>query len=135
MKYTICLSLAVSITSLITSTLPAHAQTGHSLLSDSQKASLKSLGIKVAIPKYVPQGFRVATIRTEPCRDGERADANGVCRFRPGYTVLYRNAQNHCFVECYWWWSWWSWWSIYSLSQYQTFGQRGCQYRHRQRWR
>jgi hypothetical protein len=87
--------------------LPAYAQTnqsqarttsGHSLLSTSQKESLKSLGIKIAIPRYVPQGFRVVAIKTEPCRAGERADANGVCRFRPSYAVLYRNAQNHCFA-------------------------------------
>ncbi|PZU91519.1 MAG: hypothetical protein DCE90_19600 [Pseudanabaena sp.] len=98
MKYAICLSLAVSLTSLIPAALPAHAQTGHNLLSPSQKSSLKSLGIKVAIPQYVPQGFRVAAIRTEPCRAGDRRDANGVCRFGPEYAVLYRNAQNHCFV-------------------------------------
>lgn len=98
MKNAICLSLAVSLTSLITSALPAHAQTGHNLLSTSQKASLKSLGIQIAIPKYVPQGFRVTAIRTEPCRAGDRRDANGVCRFGPEYTVLYRNSQNHCFV-------------------------------------
>lgn len=98
MKYTVCLSLVVSIASLISSTLPAYAQSGHSLLSASQKASLKSLGIKVAIPRYVPQGFRVVAIKTEPCRAGEQADANGVCRFRPNYAVLYRNAQNQCFV-------------------------------------
>ncbi|WP_434686509.1 hypothetical protein [Pseudanabaena minima] len=98
MKNAICLSLAVSLTSLLPAAFPAHAQSGHNLLSASQKASLKSLGIKVAIPKYVPQGFRVAAIRTEPCRAGDQRDANGVCRFGPDYTVLYRNSQNHCFV-------------------------------------
>lgn len=71
---------------------------GHSLLSASQLESLKSLGIKIAIPQYVPQGFEVAEIKTEPCRDGEQAGANGVCRFRPSYKVVYRNAQNHCFA-------------------------------------
>lgn len=107
LKYTICLSLVASIASFIPSALSVDAQTnqsqartasGHSLLSTSQKESLKSLGIKIAIPRYVPQGFRVVTIKTEPCRASERADANGVCRFRPSYAVLYRNAQNHCFV-------------------------------------
>ncbi len=98
MKYNICLSLIVSIASLIPSALPADAQSGPSLLSTSQKASLKSLGIKIAIPRYVPQGFRVVTIKTEPCSAGTPVDANGVCRFRPSYAVLYRNAQNHCFA-------------------------------------
>ena len=107
LKYTVCLSLVTSFASLIPSALPAYAQTnqsqartasGHRLLSTSQKESLKSLGIKIATPRYVPQGFRVVAIKTEPCRAGERADANGVCRFRPSYAVLYRNAQNHCFV-------------------------------------
>ena len=98
LQYTICLSLVVGIASLIPSALPAYAQSGHSLLSASQKASLKSLGIKVAIPRYVPQGFRVVAIKTDPCPAGARVGANGVCRFRPNYAVLYRNAQNHCFA-------------------------------------
>jgi hypothetical protein len=97
-KYNIFLSLLVSFVGLMPSALPAYAQSGHSLISARQKASLKSLGIKIAIPRYVPLGFRVVTIKTEPCRNGERVDVNGVCRFRPSYTVLYRNAQNHCFV-------------------------------------
>ena len=96
MKYTICLSLVVGIASLIPSALPVQAQS--SQLSASQQKSLKSLGIKIAIPRYVPQGFRVVTVKTEPCRAGSSVNANGVCRFRPDYTVVYGNAQNHCFA-------------------------------------
>ncbi len=107
MKYTACLSLLLTIANLIRSGLPAYAQSsqsqartvsGHSLLSASQKKSLKALGIRIAIPQYVPQGFRVVTIKTEPCPVGASVDTNGVCRFRPSYVVLYRNAQNHCFA-------------------------------------
>jgi hypothetical protein len=98
MKYTLCLSLVVGIASFIPSALPAHAQNGGNLLSASQQRSLKSLGIKIAIPQYVPQGFRVVSVKTEPCRRGDRIDANGVCRFGPDYTVVYGNARNHCFA-------------------------------------
>lgn len=100
MKYHTCLSLFFLLPLTATVAAPVYAQSnsGHSLVEPRLQRSLKSLGIKVALPQYVPQGFRVAAIRTEPCRAGDRVGANGVCRFGPSYTVLYRNARNHCFV-------------------------------------
>lgn len=111
MKYAIylsLLSLVASTASVIPSSLLASAQSnqpqtnkstnGHSLIDPALKKFLKSTGIKIAIPQYVPKGFRVATIKTEPCPDNVPVDAKGVCRFRPSYAVLYRNAQNHCFA-------------------------------------
>ena len=94
------LSLSALVASFV---IPSYAQAnpvnnGHSLITPSLQKSLKSLGIKIAIPQYVPKGFRVATIKTEPCPAGTPVNANGVCRFRPSYAVLYRNAQNHCFA-------------------------------------
>jgi hypothetical protein len=107
MKCNFCLSLVVSIATSIPSGLTVHAQgiaspaktaSGTSLLSASQQRSLKSLGIKIAVPRYVPMGFRVVAVTTEPCRPGSTVDANGVCRFGPEYTVVYGNARNNCFV-------------------------------------
>jgi hypothetical protein len=99
MKYTTCLSLLslLSLTAAVAAPVYAQSNNGHSLVEPKLQRSLKSLGIKVALPKYVPQGFRVALVRTEPCRKGDRIDANGVCRFGPDYTVVYRNAQSQCF--------------------------------------
>jgi hypothetical protein len=77
---------------------PSVTANGHSLINSSFSRELKSLGIKIALPQYVPEGFWAAAVRTEPCRQGDNVDANGVCRFRPEYTVIYRNPQNHCFV-------------------------------------
>ncbi|WP_434686507.1 hypothetical protein [Pseudanabaena minima] len=76
---------------------PEAAANGHSLVN-SFKGKLDSLGIKIALPTYVPQGFWIAAVRTEPCRQGDTVDANGVCRFGPEYTVIYRNSQDHCFT-------------------------------------
>lgn len=98
MKYHTCLSLFFVLPLTATVAAPVYAQSnGHSLVEPKLQRSLKSLGIKVALPQYVPQGFRVALVRTEPCRRGDRIDANGVCRFGPDYTVVYRNAQSQCF--------------------------------------
>ena len=66
-------------------------------LTAQQKSLLKSLGITIAIPSYVPQGFWVSDVQTSPCPAQMRRGVNGVCRFGPSYTVIYRNAQNSCF--------------------------------------
>ncbi|MFN6385046.1 MAG: hypothetical protein ACK400_13305 [Pseudanabaena sp.] len=99
MKYTTCLSLfsLLSLTAAVAAPVHAQSNSGHSLVG-SFRTELKSLSIKIALPKYVPQGFWIAAVRTEPCRRGDRIDANGVCRFGPDYTVLYRNAQDQCFA-------------------------------------
>ena len=100
MKSTTCLSL-LSLLSLTASlAAPVHAQSNNGHAIDSSfRRSLKSLGIEIALPKYVPQGFLVGTIKTKPCRAGASVEANGVCRFGPDYTVLYHNPQkNQCFA-------------------------------------
>lgn len=100
MKFTTCLSLLSLLTLTAAVAAPVHAQSNnaHSLVEPSFRTKLKSLGIKIALPKYVPQGFWMAAVDTKPCRQGDRIDANGVCRFGPDYTVIYRNRQNHCFA-------------------------------------
>jgi hypothetical protein len=73
---------------------PSAKANGHSLLSASDQETLKSLGIKIAIPQYVPQGFRVETIVAKPCTKADKK----FCRGEPSYTVVYGNPQNHCFA-------------------------------------
>ena len=70
------------------------AANGHSLLSASQQESLKSLGIQIALPKYVPVGFQAAEITTKPCTASDKK----FCRSDPQYEVKYRNGENHCFA-------------------------------------
>jgi hypothetical protein len=72
---------------------PLVTASGHSLLSASNQESLKSLGMKVAIPQYVPQGFQTADIKTKPCTASDKK----FCRSDPQYEVKYRNGENHCF--------------------------------------
>jgi hypothetical protein len=67
-------------------------------LTPEQSRSLKALGIKIAVPNYVPPGFSVASIKMEPCPANAKRTATGVCRFGPTYRILYRNTQRTCFA-------------------------------------
>lgn len=67
-------------------------------LTTQQKAKLKSLGIKVAVPAYVPAGFRVDKVQVEPCPAGVPRSSKGTCRFGPNYGIVYRHANNTCFA-------------------------------------
>ncbi len=76
---------------------PTNSQTNYGGLNSQQKLLLKSLGIAIAVPSYVPKGFRVADVQTTPCPANAQRNAKGVCRFGPSYTIVYRNFQNNCF--------------------------------------
>jgi hypothetical protein len=77
----------------------APSTAGIPALPESAQQQLKSLGIRIAVPTYIPPGYRWQTVVTEPCPAGARVDSNGVCRFRPGYSIVYSNPQNNsCFV-------------------------------------
>ncbi|HTL87802.1 MAG TPA: hypothetical protein VL134_00265, partial [Leptolyngbya sp.] len=68
-------------------------------LSPSQQASLKSLGIAIAVPSSVPAGYRVSKIDRKPCAANAPRSDQGVCRFDPQYAIIYRNAeQERCFA-------------------------------------
>ncbi|MEG4498765.1 hypothetical protein QUB05_16185 [Microcoleus sp. F10-C6] len=60
-------------------------------LSDIQTNQLKSLGVKVAIPSYIPAGFQVASVQVKPCPSEFR-------RFCPNYAIIYGNSNNSCFA-------------------------------------
>ena len=74
------------------------AESSSSGLSDTQQASLRALGIQVAIPTYVPSGFQVAKVELKPCPPNSSRNARGVCGRAPNYTILYRNSANNCFA-------------------------------------
>lgn len=62
-------------------------------LTRSQIQKLQSLGIKIAVPTYIPSGFRVAAVEIKPCPAGQKPP----CRFGPSYKIVYRNANNLAF--------------------------------------
>ncbi|MFM7886492.1 MAG: hypothetical protein ACKPCM_07350, partial [Pseudanabaena sp.] len=72
-------------------------QSNASGLNNQQKLLLKSLGIAIALPSYVPKGFRVADVQVTPCPANAPQNAKGVCRSGPSYTIVYHNWQNNCF--------------------------------------
>lgn len=49
---------------------------------------LRALGVPLAYPAYVPQGYRVTNVTTEP------GHAPGL----PGYQILFRRGADECFV-------------------------------------
>lgn len=70
-----------------------------SLLTVQQQARLKALGIKIAVPGYVPSGFKVVKVETQPCPVNIPRSKTGTCRFGPGYGIVYRHQQqNACFA-------------------------------------
>ncbi|MBW4444470.1 MAG: hypothetical protein KME10_25270 [Plectolyngbya sp. WJT66-NPBG17] len=68
-------------------------------LNSSQQASLKSLGIAIAVPTSIPAGYTVSKVDVKPCPANTPRSDRGVCRFGPQYGIVYRNAQqDRCFA-------------------------------------
>lgn len=67
-------------------------------LTPSHISSLLSLGIKIAIPSYVPPGFTVTEVKIEPCPPEAPRTTNNTCRFGPQYGIIYQNTDNACFA-------------------------------------
>ncbi|MEP0873952.1 hypothetical protein NDA01_30055 [Trichocoleus desertorum AS-A10] len=65
-------------------------------LSEAQKTSLSELSIPVVIPAYVPGGFQLSEAIANSCTAG--SPQTSLCREGPNYTLVYRNAQNTCFL-------------------------------------
>jgi hypothetical protein len=58
----------------------------------SQLAALNALGIKVAVPGYIPKGFRVVDVTTCP------SQRTNNCRSGPTYDIVFRSPAGTCFV-------------------------------------
>jgi hypothetical protein len=71
-------------------------------LSTQDQTKLKALGIKIAVPTYVPPGYTVRKVEVTPCPAGSPRSPKGTCRsggFGPKYSIAYRNAvaKDSCF--------------------------------------
>jgi hypothetical protein len=86
------IEFAAAITLVTTAVaVPTVAKSQVAGLTGTQQENLKSLGIKVVVPRYIPSGFRVVKVKTEPCR-------SGACRAgQPGYTITYQSSKKACF--------------------------------------
>jgi hypothetical protein len=73
---------------------PAPTTTNSQLpgMTKPQLASLNALGIKVAVPGYIPKGFRVVDVT--PCPSKRTND----CRLGPTYDIVFRSPEGTCFV-------------------------------------
>lgn len=87
--------LVLSAIAFIPSATAAEAPT----LSTQDRTTLKALGIKIAVPTYVPTGYTVRKVEVEPCPEGSPLSPKGTCRFGPTYSIAYRNAvaKDSCF--------------------------------------
>jgi hypothetical protein len=71
--------------------VPSGAKPQLTGMTDVQRTTLKSLGMRIIVPGYVPQGFQVIGITTEPCSPSG-------CRVgRPNYSIIYRSPRKACF--------------------------------------
>ncbi len=59
-----------------------------SQLRPDQLARLRAIGAPVAVPGYVPAGFRLTSVDTHPCPRGV-GGASPACRFGPQYVLRY----------------------------------------------
>jgi hypothetical protein len=89
-------SLALTTTAGVCLSAPVTLATPSNSLTPAQVKTLKAVGVKIALPNYVPKDFQVAQVTTIPCKT--KRDAQGVCQGKAGYTVLYRNASKTCFT-------------------------------------
>lgn len=72
---------------------PVQSQSFLAGLTENQIQRLKSLDRKIAVPAYVPPGFKVTDVQIESC-----GDQGSSCRFGPSYAIVYRGENNSCFA-------------------------------------
>lgn len=92
-RLSICTSI---ITGLLYSSVLAAAKDTPSGLSAAQSAALKALGIQIAVPTYVPRGFKVSQVIAERCPTN--MPRQSLCREGPYYSLIYRDATNTCLL-------------------------------------
>jgi len=66
-----------------------NAQNTGNLLSPKQKAQLSQLGIPIALPSYVPRGFRLTYFSAEKAQSQDPGDYSS-------YVIFYQGANNTC---------------------------------------
>ncbi|OUL30481.1 hypothetical protein BV378_03970 [Nostoc sp. RF31YmG] len=65
-------------------------------LSSAQRASLKALGIRVAVPTYIPRGFKISQVIAERCLSNQ--PHRELCSEGPYYSIIYRDYTNTCLL-------------------------------------
>ena len=70
--------------SVMAQTAPAHPGG----LTPAQIQKLNLLGLRIAVPTYLPRGFQASSVEIKPGRGPGR----------PGYTISYRGPGNTCFT-------------------------------------
>lgn len=89
--------ISIIITAVLHSSISfANTEDSASGLSEAQKKSLKALDIKVAVPTYVPSGFKVSQVIAERC--ASNTPSRGNCREGSYYSIVYRNPTNTCLL-------------------------------------
>lgn len=88
------LIITANVSLLTTACLhPVQSQTALAGLTENQIQRLTSLNRKIAVPAYIPPGFKVADVQIKSCPDNASS-----CRFGPNYTIVYRGENNSCFA-------------------------------------
>jgi hypothetical protein len=77
---------------------PASAAPGGDL-SSRQTSTLDELGIRVAVPTYVPAGYVLEEVKTTPCASSSRRSSNGTCSTGPDYFVRYHKGSSWYAME------------------------------------
>jgi hypothetical protein len=74
----------------------AIAQTlnGVSGISTPKLFKLKNIGIRILLPEYIPDGFKLKSIESKRCAPGMGVP----CGHFPQYEIIYSNAQQLCFA-------------------------------------
>ena len=80
--------LAVLAGAMMTLSTPVSAAPAGDL-SPNQASALDALGIRVAVPTYVPAGFALEEVKTTPCKTPARRSSSGTCLTGPDYFVRY----------------------------------------------
>ena len=82
----LCCAIALTLTNVIAASTPAAASAPG--LSAQQVGALGALGVRVALPTYVPAGYSLEEVRITPC---EYHVSRRSCSSGPDYIVRYHN--------------------------------------------
>ena len=91
------IALVTCTTFLVVFPHTSYSQANPKSLNNSQVQSLKAVGISIAVPSYIPNGFEVSKVDTEPCAPNATRNSQGICNSRSSYKILYRNSGSTCF--------------------------------------
>jgi hypothetical protein len=98
MSRTIHGALALLAAATIAVSAPASASPGTDLTAQ-QDASLRALGIRVAVVTYIPAGYAIEDVTITPCAHRARRAGNGTCSEGPDYILRYYKGSSWFAIE------------------------------------